>query len=147
MMGNLSADEIETVLRSEVVGRIACVSDGWPYIVPVTYVYDGGENVFSHSQDGQKIAAMRANPQVCFEVEQVRSAANWRTVVARGRFEELQRDEEERVMAMLTRQFVWGRPDGEPQERHEDAHHRASVVRPVLFRIRLLDRTGRFELS
>ncbi len=147
MMGNLSADEIETVLRSEVVGRIACVSDGWPYIIPVTYVYDGGEFVFSHSQDGQKIAAMRANPQVCFEVEQIRSAANWRTVLARGRFEELQRDEEERVMAMLARQFVWSRPGGESQERHEDAHRRASVVRPVLFRIRLLDRTGRFELS
>src|SRR6516165_8394548 len=66
MMGNLKADEIEDVLRSEVIGRIACVADGWPYIVPVTYVYDGGEYVFSHSAEGEKVAAMRKNPQVCF---------------------------------------------------------------------------------
>jgi nitroimidazol reductase NimA-like FMN-containing flavoprotein (pyridoxamine 5'-phosphate oxidase superfamily) len=147
MMGNLNADEIETVLRSEVVGRIACVWEGWPYVIPVTYVYDGGEYVFSHSQDGQKIRAMRANPQVCFEVEQIRSPANWRTVIARGRFEELERDEGERAMEMITGKFAWCRPDGEPQDRHEAAHRRAGVVRPVLYRIRLLERTGRFELS
>ena len=64
MMGNLTLDQIEEVLRTEVIGRIACVADGWPYIVPITYVYDGGEFVFSHSAEGRKIEAMRQNPQV-----------------------------------------------------------------------------------
>jgi nitroimidazol reductase NimA-like FMN-containing flavoprotein (pyridoxamine 5'-phosphate oxidase superfamily) len=148
MMGNLNADEIEDVLRSEVIGRIACVApDDWPYIVPVTYVYDGGEFVFAHSADGEKVEAMRRNPRVCFEVEQIRSVTNWRTVIARGRYEELPRDAEERAMDLLAGKFAWVRPGGPPPDRHEESHRRAGVVRPVLFRIQLLERFGRFALS
>jgi nitroimidazol reductase NimA-like FMN-containing flavoprotein (pyridoxamine 5'-phosphate oxidase superfamily) len=148
MMGSLSADEIEDVLRSEVIGRIACVApDGWPYIVPVTYVYDGGEYVFAHSAEGEKVDGMRRNPRVCFEVEQIRSMTNWRTVVARGRFEELQRDAEERALDLLAGKFAWVAPGAPSHDRHEDSHRRAGVVRPVLFRIQLLERSGRFALS
>jgi hypothetical protein len=37
--------------------------------VPITYVFDG-EAVYAHSADGLKIRMMRANPHVCFEVDQ-----------------------------------------------------------------------------
>ncbi len=147
MMGNLEADEIEDVLRSEMVGRIACVADGWPYIVPVTYVYDGGEYVYSHSAEGRKVAAMRKQPQICFEVEQLQSVSKWRTVIARGIYEELQRDEEERAMDLLAGKFAWTATVNGSRDRREEIHRRAGVVRPVLFRIRLLDRSGRFEIS
>ncbi len=148
MMGNLEEREIEDLLRTEVIARIACVApDGWPYIVPVTYVYDGGEYVFAHSAEGEKMDAMRKNPRVCFEVEQIRSAANWRTVIARGRFEELQRDAEERAMDLLAGKFAWFAPGTPSRDRHEEVHRRAGVVRPVLFRIQLLERFGRYELS
>ena len=71
------------------LGRVACLVDGRPYIVPVTYVYDGELGcVYVHSGEGAKVQAMRANPNVCFEVEQVHDMANWRTVIARARFEE-----------------------------------------------------------
>jgi nitroimidazol reductase NimA-like FMN-containing flavoprotein (pyridoxamine 5'-phosphate oxidase superfamily) len=147
MMGILGPDEIEDVLRSERIGRIACDSDGWPYIVPVTYVYDGGEYVFSHSAEGEKIAAMRKNRQVCFEVEQIRDAANWRTVVTRGVFEELLRDADERAMDLLAGRFAWVRPGEAAPDRREEARRREGVLRPVLFRIRLVARSGRFQLS
>jgi uncharacterized protein len=147
MMGNLKAEEIEDVLRSEMIGRIACVTDGWPYIVPVTYVYDGGEYVFSHSAEGEKVAAMRKNPQVCFEVEQIKSVSNWRTVIMRGLFEELPRDGEERAMDLLAGKFAWIRPGEQPRDRQEEIHRRAGIVRPVLFQMRILERFGRFELS
>ena len=147
MMGNLTQTEVEDVLRSEVVGRIACVADGWPYIVPVTYVYDGGDFVFSHAAEGRKTAAMRENRQVCFEVEQIRSMGNWRTVIALGRYEELARDEEERAMDLLAGQFAWGHGGTPPLDRREDVHRREGIVRPVLFRIRLLERSGRFAMS
>jgi nitroimidazol reductase NimA-like FMN-containing flavoprotein (pyridoxamine 5'-phosphate oxidase superfamily) len=144
MMGNLGVDEIEDVLRSEIIGRIGCIADGWPYIVPVTYVYDGGEFVFAHAAEGEKVAAMRKNPQVCFEVEQIQSTANWRTVIARGRFEELPRDAEERAMDLLAGKFAWTAPGSPSRERREDVHRRAGIVRSVLFRIRLLEKSGRF---
>jgi uncharacterized protein len=145
MMGNLMPGQIDEVLRSEAVGRIACVSDGWPYIVPVTYVYDGGEFVFSHSAEGRKTEAMRQNPKVCFEVEQFESMSNWRTVIARGRFEELSRDDQERAMDLLAGKFAWVPPGASPPDRGEDVHRREGILRPILFRIRLHDRTGRFE--
>jgi nitroimidazol reductase NimA-like FMN-containing flavoprotein (pyridoxamine 5'-phosphate oxidase superfamily) len=146
MMGELQPDLVDYVLRTEVVGRIACVADGWPYIVPVTYVYDGGDLVFIHSAEGRKIEAMRKNPQVCFEVEQIRSMTNWRTVIARGRFEELPRDEEETTMDLLAGKFGWVPPGARPRDRHEEVHRREGVLRPILFRLRLVEKSGRFEL-
>lgn len=46
MLGELNSDQIERILGSEVVGRIGCHDAGRPYVVPVTYVYDGvaGQN-------------------------------------------------------------------------------------------------------
>jgi|CZKU01.1.fsa_nt_gi nitroimidazol reductase NimA-like FMN-containing flavoprotein (pyridoxamine 5'-phosphate oxidase superfamily) len=146
MMGNLTPDQIDEVLRSEVVGRISYIADGWPYIVPVTYVYDGGEFVFSHSANGHKIEAMRKNHQVGFEVEQIRGVADWRTVLARGRFEEVALDQQERAMDFLAGKHASTPPPGvTTPERHEDVHRREGIVRPILFQIRLLERTGRYE--
>ena len=87
MLGELSAAQIEEVLRTEVIARIGCVSEGRVYVVPVSYVYDG-TYVYGHAMDGVKLRAMRANPQVCVEVEQVDDLSNWRSVIAWGTFEE-----------------------------------------------------------
>lgn len=146
MMGELDAREIDQVLRSESLGRIGCIANGWPYVVPVTYVYDG-EYVYTHSSEGTKLRAMRENPLVCFEVEQIRSMANWRTVVARGRFEQLASEEEERALQLLiTRLSRLETSASARLTRTEDVHRREGLVRPVLFRIRLENRTGRYEL-
>lgn len=146
MLGELDLEQIDQVLRSEDIGHLGCIADGWPYVVPVTYVYDGG-SVYVHCGDGLKLRAMRENPQVCLEVEQIRSMANWRTVLVRGRFEELFDDEEERAFALLTTRLA--RTEMSETARlvqHEDIVRREGIRRPVLFRIRLEDKTGRFEL-
>jgi nitroimidazol reductase NimA-like FMN-containing flavoprotein (pyridoxamine 5'-phosphate oxidase superfamily) len=147
MMGELNADEIEEVLRSEIVARIAYVHDGRAYIVPVTYVYDG-ECMYFHSAEGAKVRALRENPNVCVEVERIRSMANWRTVVAQGKVERLLDDAHEQTMDLLSARFApletseTARPS-----RREDVHRREGITRPLLFRIRLLLKTGRFERS
>jgi hypothetical protein len=41
MTGELDEEQIDQLLRSEVVGRIACHDSGLIYVVPVTYVYAG----------------------------------------------------------------------------------------------------------
>jgi uncharacterized protein len=147
MMGELDAKQIDEVLRSEILGRIGCVANGWPYIVPVTYVYDG-EYVYVHSAEGMKLRAMHDNPLVCFEVEQIRGMSNWRTVVMRGHFEDLGHDDEERAMGMLEARLSQLDTSASAQlTNQEDVHRREGFHRPVLFRIRLEDRSGRFELS
>jgi uncharacterized protein len=142
MMGQLTPREVEEILESEALGRIAFIVDGKARIVPVTYVYDG-ESAYLHSAEGEKLRAMRANPDVCFEVEQVRDMANWRSVVARGRFEELWHDEGERAMDLLVARLTPG-PESHP-DRREDAHRREGLLRPVLYRLHLTEKRGRFE--
>jgi nitroimidazol reductase NimA-like FMN-containing flavoprotein (pyridoxamine 5'-phosphate oxidase superfamily) len=146
MLGELDVAQIEEVLRSENIGHLVCIANGWPYVVPVTYVYDGG-NVYAHSGDGLKLRAMRENPRVCLEVERIRSMANWRTVVVRGRFEELSSEEEDRALGLLTTRLARAETSETTRlVQHDDVVQRERIRRPVLFRIRVEDKTGRFEL-
>jgi nitroimidazol reductase NimA-like FMN-containing flavoprotein (pyridoxamine 5'-phosphate oxidase superfamily) len=146
MMGELSAAEIDEVLRTEVLGRIGYIADGWPCVLPVNYVYDG-ESVYVHSPEGSKVRAMRGDPRVCFEVEQIRSMSNWRTVVARGRFEELFHDDRDRAIKVITERLARiGTSASARLVEQEDVFSREAFRRPVLFRISIQERTGRFEL-
>ena len=88
MLGELTATEIDQLLREQVVARIGCHHAGTTYVVPITYVFYRGA-VIGHSADGMKLRMMRANPNVCVEVDQMSDLGNWRSVVAWGRFTEL----------------------------------------------------------
>lgn len=89
MFGELTADAIESLLHSEIVARIAYVDRrGLPFIAPITYAYDG-RAIYGYSLLGAKIEHMSTNPQVCVEVDRVESAADWRSVTARGLFRKL----------------------------------------------------------
>jgi len=146
MMGELDAEEIEEVLRTEILGRVGFVANDRPYIVPISYVYDGGY-VYAHSGEGLKLRAMRDNPFVCFEVEQIRSMTNWRTVVGHGSFEQLTSDDEERAMPLVTTRLARIATSASARlAQQEEIHDREGFLRPVLFRIRMRDKTGRFEL-
>src|SRR5215210_2019710 len=81
MIGKLNDTEIEEVLYDQVIGRIGCHADNIPYIVPVSYAYDG-RYIYIHSKRGMKLNIMRKNPNICFEVEIFENMANWRTVIA-----------------------------------------------------------------
>lgn len=148
MLGTLSTDEIEDLLRSQVVARLGCHADGRTYVVPITYAYDG-ESLIAHSTEGLKLRMMRSNPYVCVEVDQMDNLANWRSVIARGRFEELfggdasaallaLRDRFRPLMVSETSQPTHGLHEGESEVHSGNGRAR-------LYRIHLYDKTGRFE--
>lgn len=132
------------MLRTQAIGRIGCLVEGRPYVVPITYAYDG-ECVYGHSGDGMKIRAMRASPEVCFEVEAVEDLARWRSVIAWGTYEELRGEDAARGLRVLLEQLrprmvsETARPT-HGEHRADTAHHVA-----VIYRLRLRERTGRFE--
>jgi uncharacterized protein len=92
MLGELEPAAIESLLHAGVVARIAYVDRrGLPCIVPVTYAYDG-RALYGYSLLGGKIEHMAAQPNVCVEVDHVKNAADWRSVVVRGTFRRLHAD-------------------------------------------------------
>lgn len=152
MLGELDPAQIEAVLSSEAVGRIGCHDAGRPYVVPITYAYDGSA-VYCHSVEGQKLHMMRVNPFVCFEVEQIDDLANWRSVIAFGTFKELDGEAAHDALQRLVDRFAplvpsatahpgagGPHPGGSTQGRPEQGRQI-----PVFFSINLLEKTGRFE--
>jgi len=150
MLGKLAPEEIEQLLASEITGRIGCHADGRTYVVPITYAYQSG-HVYCHSPDGQKIRMMRKNPVVCFEVDRVEDIGKWRSAIAFGRFEELGGREALDAMDILIARFAAiERAQQGPYPsyvlRASEAESPRADGRPiVLFRIRLIEKTGRFE--
>src|SRR5918995_3440457 len=110
----LPAEEIEALLRTAIVGRIACCGhglsgDGRPYLVPLEYGYDG-ESIYAHSGPGRKLDLMRAEPRVTFEVDEAEASDRWRSVIAEGTFEEID-DPEQRDAALQVIYGMGGTPD------------------------------------
>lgn len=88
MLGSLQNNEIEEVLGRNFLGRIGFRYEDQIYILPVYYHYDGAD-IILRSYEGLKIELMRHTPDVCFEVEEIRSFNDWKTVLCRGVYEEL----------------------------------------------------------
>ncbi|MBX2900158.1 MAG: pyridoxamine 5'-phosphate oxidase family protein [Cyclobacteriaceae bacterium] len=105
MLGELSTSEIEALLHRNVIGRVGMQADGKVYVVPITYVYDGG-TVLGHTTEGLKIELLRKNPHCCFEVDEVKSIAAWQSVIAWGRFEELSGNEAAIAMEKLSARLL-----------------------------------------
>jgi nitroimidazol reductase NimA-like FMN-containing flavoprotein (pyridoxamine 5'-phosphate oxidase superfamily) len=132
----LTPAEIATLLEEQFVGRIGCHVDGLTYVVPVIYAYDSG-SVYVLSTEGQKVEMMRLNPSVCFEVDRYDGPGSWRSVVAQGRYEELDDEGVARAKALLVERM--GRRPGSA-----NGPSRPRSDRPVVgFRIRLDGATGR----
>lgn len=75
MLGKLESKQIEKVLNNNIVGRIGCHADGTTYVVPISYAYDG-TYIYGRTMEGMKVNIMRKNPNVCFEVDDMKNMAN-----------------------------------------------------------------------
>jgi nitroimidazol reductase NimA-like FMN-containing flavoprotein (pyridoxamine 5'-phosphate oxidase superfamily) len=64
-----SRAEIDAIIRSAIVCRLALARDTQPYMVPVSFGYDGTSIFFHTAPKGRKIDFIEANNRVCFEFE------------------------------------------------------------------------------
>lgn len=148
MLGELSLDEIEKVLESNVIGRIGCSGNNRIYIVPVTYVYEN-DSVIGHTAEGLKVELLRKNPECCFQVDEVQNISSWRSIIAWGRFEELKGEEAENALAKLVEKLGPLMPgeSGQLARMGPISSSRVSTQRynSIVYRIRLTEKTGRYE--
>lgn len=149
MIGTLNNEQVDQVLRENIVGRIGCADGEKIMVVPVNYVFDG-KSIIGHSLPGTKITMMRRNPRVCFEVDEIKSPDQWKSVMLWGEYQELN-DERDRYYAM--KQFVdrmihlkISESAIPPEKEEQRVHPRANGnVRPVIYRIVITEKSGRFE--
>ena len=141
MIRSLADDEIERVLRAEVVGRIGCHAAGRTYVVPVSYVYADGA-VYAHSGGGLKIQMMRQNPEVCFEVDQVEDLVNWTSAICWGTYEELTGAEAQRGLELL-RDALRARLPRVIEHGHLAAEDSVGESNAVVFRLNVKEKSGR----
>lgn len=147
MLGELTNEQIDFVLHGQYVGRIGCYADNNVYVVPVTFAYDS-RYVYVTSKEGLKVEMMRKNPKVCFEVDIIENMANWRSVILRGEFQELNDERErkkalkvlsEKVMPLITSETV------KPLRQTMSPEMVVKERKPIVYRILITEKTGRFE--
>ena len=148
MVGKLDDIQIDHFLLSQAIGRIGCTDGKRPYIVPVTYVYDG-KNIIGQSKAGMKVNIMRKNNNVCFEVDKVNDMANWQSVIINGTFHEIKGSFAKEARDYLFN-HMWPYLTSAVIHPHEHEISAALVddtgrIKPIMFRIEIKEKTGRFE--
>jgi len=140
LIQEMTLEECRVVLQEVGFGRLACVRDNQPYIVPV-YFECAGPYLYGITTLGQKIEWMRSNPRVCVETDERSSHNKWMSVVVTGHYEELPdvaefRSARAQAIEILERRTMWWEPACVTPERQA---RRTSIF----YRIRIDQMTGR----
>lgn len=97
----LSEDDCKIILREGTSGVLALSGDdGYPYAVPLSYVYDGEKIFFHCAKSGHKLDAVRRNPKASFcvigqdKVVPEEYTTYYRSVIAFGTVRILEDDRE-----------------------------------------------------
>jgi len=147
MLGELSYEEIKDVLENNFVGRIGC-SDGQKiYVVPISYLFKN-DGVICHSRDGMKVRMMRINPNVCFEVDEIKNYENWRSVIAWGAYRELRGAEEAEARQFFSEVMLSQKASLTslpPDSVAENQLNTKTIGDSVFYKITFSEVTGRFE--
>lgn len=143
LVQELKIKECHLALAQASVGRLACVRDDQPYVIPIHFAVDEAY-VYAFSLPGQKLEWMRENPRVCLEIDSVDGAADWVSVVVLGRYEELPDTEEYRSARQRAQYLLQGRPMWwEPGTVAVADRDNSAQLTPVYYRISMEHVTGR----
>jgi nitroimidazol reductase NimA-like FMN-containing flavoprotein (pyridoxamine 5'-phosphate oxidase superfamily) len=92
--------ELDQIIRNSLICHLSCSLNDQPYVVPLSFGYDGNAVYFHTAKNGKKIKFLLVNPRVCLAFEsEVKLqtdpdlACNWtfhfKSVIAYGTVEEL----------------------------------------------------------
>ena len=118
----IDPDEIDQIIRSCQVCRLALALDNEPYLVPVNFGYDGQAIYLHTAATGRKIEFFEENPRVCFGFESdhqllddpqtaCRWTMNYSSVIGYGTIRELVSEEEKRFGLNQIMRHYSGRGD------------------------------------
>jgi uncharacterized protein len=149
MVEDLSNEEILQVLKTNFLGRLGLHDGDKTYVIPTNYVYDG-KFILCHAVEGAKIKIMRQYPSVCFEVEEIKSFTNWRSILAQGWYQELteERDRYNAMKSCVDHGLHIKVPHNALESRAALADTGMSrTERPVIYRIVITELSGKCEVE
>ena len=120
----LSREECERILGRCTSGVLALTGDGgYPYAVPLSYVYADGAIIFHSAVEGHKVDAIRRDSRCSFcvieqdEIKPAEFTTYFRSVIVFGRIQILENDNEKvRALRLLGSRYS---PGDEPGLQHE----------------------------
>ena len=120
----LSREECERILGRCTSGVLALAGDGgYPYAVPLSYVYVDGAIIFHSAVEGHKVDAIKRDNRCSFcvieqdEIKPAEFTTYFRSVIAFGRIHILETaDEKVQALRLLGRRYS---PGDEPGLQHE----------------------------
>ncbi|GAB4049785.1 pyridoxamine 5'-phosphate oxidase family protein [Spirosoma litoris] len=142
MLSELSPDVVESMLTNQYFGRIGCAANDRVLIEPVAYYYDG-HFIYGLTRQGTKTQLLHENPHVAFEIDEVVTPTLWRSVVIEGIFEELKDEEQDDALFLLQQRKIPVFADERFGYPGVDSPTGNKVVYPVVYRIRIVRKTGR----
>ena len=83
VLGDLDRATAEAILQRNHVGRLAFTFRDRVDIEPIHYVY-AAEWLYGRTSPGTKLTTLHHHPWVAFEVDEIESAVEWRSVVIHG---------------------------------------------------------------
>ena len=110
----LSQEACAAILNQGTSGVLALLGDeGYPYAVPLSYVYHNGKLYFHSAKSGHKLDAIRKNPKASFcvigkdDIIPQEYTSYFRSVIAFGRIRILENDKEKRAaIEALARKYA-----------------------------------------
>ncbi|WP_222983395.1 pyridoxamine 5'-phosphate oxidase family protein [Flagellimonas meishanensis] len=150
MIKALKHEDCIQLLKNHYVGRLAYLAGKVPFVAPITYFYfdeDKKDSIISYSLEGHKIDAMRNNPYVSLQVDEIESMNQWKSVLAHGEFEELHQIDAKRFLhefAQGVKSLINRDSDKNVQFIHEfSSKLQANNNPPIVYRINIHEITGK----
>ncbi len=123
-------NEIEKVLRSARIARIALLDGEYPYIIPMCFGYDltGGklEIYFRCDEKGRKMELIRVSSRAAFEIDHLLSiekadsvcgfSANYHSIMATGTIESITGIEKITGLNLLMKKYLGEIPESKYHE-------------------------------
>jgi nitroimidazol reductase NimA-like FMN-containing flavoprotein (pyridoxamine 5'-phosphate oxidase superfamily) len=133
--------EMELLLERMPVGRLAVTTEEGPYIVAVNYLFFQGSIYFHSGMAGRKMDALRADPRVCFMVDEIGPQVLWeqgcgisqiyKSVVCFGKVEFVEGQAEKRaILRKMVQKYVPSRYPISPMK--DENIKKTAVVRIVI---------------
>lgn len=142
----LSDEECIDILQTNTSGVLAVSGDGgYPYAVPISYVYDGGALYFHCAKTGHKIDAIKSCDKVSFcivdqdQVVPEEYTTRYRSVILFGRASILEQEEE--IRRAVEKLAVKYHPTDSKE--HRDAEIGRSLQALCIVKIEIEHMTGK----